>query len=60
MNATEQRAPELHWPAGYPRTPAEERESYPGNISLTRKESFESIVDATCRTPRSADHVSPR
>lgn len=45
MNTTEQRAPELHWPAGYPRTPAEERESYPGDISLTRKEAFESIVD---------------
>jgi len=45
MNTTEQRAPELHWPAGYPRTPAEERESYPGDISLTRKESFVSIVD---------------
>ena len=63
MNATEQRAPELQWPEGYPRTAPAERESYsgnPGNISLTRKESFESIVDATCRTPRSADHVSPR
>jgi len=45
MNTTEQRAPELHWPAGYPRTPAEERESYPGDISLTRKEAFVSIVD---------------
>jgi len=45
MNATEQRAPELQWPEGYPRTAPAERESYPGNISLTRKESFESIVD---------------
>jgi hypothetical protein len=35
----------LDWPAGYDRTPADERESYPGDLSLTRKESFQSIVD---------------
>jgi hypothetical protein len=45
MNTTEQRAPELKWPDGYPRADPNERESYPGDISLTRKESFESIVD---------------
>ena len=45
MNATEQRAPELVWPEGYPRTDPRERDSYPGDISLTRKESFQSIVD---------------
>ena len=45
MNATEQRAPELQWPDGYPRTDPSERDSYPGDISLTRKESFQSIVD---------------
>ena len=28
MNATEQRAPELQWPEGYPRTAPAERESY--------------------------------
>ncbi|MFY4816197.1 J domain-containing protein [Haloarcula sp. AONF1] len=45
MNATEQRAPELVWPEGYPRTGPGERDAYPGDISLTRKESFQSIVD---------------
>ena len=45
MNGTEQRAPELQWPEGYPRTDPSERDSYPGDISLTRKESFQSIVD---------------
>ena len=45
MNATEQRAPELQWPENYPRTPAEEREPYPGDLSPTRKESFQSVVD---------------
>jgi hypothetical protein len=45
MNATEQRAPEVVWPEGYPRTAPAEREAYPGDISLTRKESFQSIVD---------------
>lgn len=36
---------ELDWPEGYDRTPASEREPYPGNLSPTRKESFESVVD---------------
>ncbi|CAL92427.1 J domain-containing protein [Halorubrum virus BJ1] len=45
MNTTSQRAPELDWPEGYPRTPAEDREPYPGDLSPTRKESFESVVD---------------
>jgi hypothetical protein len=45
MNATEQRAPELMWPEGYPRTDPSEHDSYPGDISLTRQESFQSIVD---------------
>jgi len=45
MNTTEQRAPELHWPAGYPRTPAEERESYRATSRSRAKESFVSIVD---------------
>jgi len=45
MNATEQRAPELQWPEDYPRTPADEREPYPGDLSPTRKESFQSVVD---------------
>ncbi|EMA69147.1 dnaj-like protein [Halorubrum aidingense JCM 13560] len=45
MNTTEQRAPELHWPGGYPRTAPSEREPYPGNLSVTRKEAFVSIVD---------------
>lgn len=36
---------EIDWPAGYDRTPAEERGPYDGDFQLTRKESFESIVD---------------
>lgn len=35
----------IDWPDGYDRTPADERESYPGDLSLTRKESFESVVN---------------
>jgi len=37
--------PHLHWPDGYERTAAEDRESYPGDLEPTRKESFQSIVD---------------
>ncbi|ELY96639.1 dnaj-like protein [Natrialba chahannaoensis JCM 10990] len=36
---------QLNWPAGYDRTPANDRESYPGDISLTHREAFESVVD---------------
>nr|WP_206536416.1 hypothetical protein [Haloferax larsenii] len=35
----------IDWPPGYLRTDAEDREPYPGDLSLTRKESFESVVD---------------
>lgn len=35
----------LNWPADYPRTDPNERESYPGDLAPTRKESFQSIVD---------------
>lgn len=45
MNATEQRATELQWPEEYLRTPTEERETYSGDILLTRKESFQSFAD---------------
>lgn len=38
-------APELDWPAHYDRTPADDREPYPGDLSPTRKESFQSVVD---------------
>jgi hypothetical protein len=44
MSNVEQ-AREIDWPAGHERTPAEDRESYPGDLSPTRKESFQSIVD---------------
>lgn len=40
----DRRAPELEWPAGFDRTPADEREPYPGDLSPTRKESFQSVV----------------
>jgi hypothetical protein len=36
---------QLDWPTGYDRTDAEDREPYDGDLSLTRKESFQSIVD---------------
>jgi len=36
---------QLNWPAHLERTPADEREPYPGDLSPTRKECFESIVD---------------
>ncbi|WEL29829.1 J domain-containing protein [Haloferax volcanii] len=35
----------INWPPNYPRTAAEDREPYPGDLSPTRKESFESVVD---------------
>ncbi|MDS0258554.1 hypothetical protein NDI56_03900 [Haloarcula sp. S1CR25-12] len=36
---------QLDWPAGYDRTDPNDREPYPGDLSPTRKESFESVVD---------------
>jgi len=38
---------DLAWPAEYPRTDPSEREPYPGDLSPTRKESFESVVVET-------------
>ncbi|WP_137288614.1 hypothetical protein [Natronorubrum halophilum] len=35
----------LQWPDGYERTPANNREAYPGNISLNHREAFESVVE---------------
>lgn len=35
----------IDWPRGHDRTPTEERESYPGDLSPTRKEAFQSVVD---------------
>ena len=35
----------IDWPAGFERTPADEREPYPGDLSPTRKESFQSVVE---------------
>jgi hypothetical protein len=35
----------IDWPDGYDRTPPEDREPYPGDLSPTRKESFQSIVE---------------
>ncbi len=37
--------PGLDWPEGYPRTDSSDREEYPGDLSPTRKKSFQSIVD---------------
>ncbi|WP_455448319.1 J domain-containing protein [Natrinema thermotolerans] len=36
---------EIDWPRGHDRTDPAEREPYPGDLSPTRKESFQSIVD---------------
>ena len=35
----------IDWPRGHDRTDPNDREPYPGDLSPTRKESFESIVD---------------
>ena len=35
----------LSWPENYDRTSADDREPYPGNISLTHREAFESVVE---------------
>ena len=35
----------INWPEGFPRTAPDEREPYPGDLSPTRKESFQSVVD---------------
>ncbi|WP_265109157.1 hypothetical protein [Halosolutus halophilus] len=35
----------VDWPVHLDRTPPAERKSYPSDLSLTRKESFQSVVD---------------
>lgn len=35
----------IDWPAKYDRTPSDERESYPGNLSVSHKQAFESVVE---------------
>jgi hypothetical protein len=35
----------IEWPHGFERTPADDRDPYPGDLSPTRKTSFESVVD---------------
>ena len=35
----------LDWPAGYDRTLPEDRGAYPGDISLSHREAFESVVE---------------
>jgi len=46
MLTDEQRTTEgLVWPDAYDRTPAADRESYPGDLEPTRKESVQSIVN---------------
>ena len=49
MSTTEQHAPEIDWPEGYPRTSPEEREPYPGNITVGHRESFKSIDEELSR-----------
>lgn len=41
----QQNVSSIDWPSHFDRTPPGERGSYPGDISLTRKESFQSVVD---------------
>ncbi|QLG47881.1 J domain-containing protein [Natrinema halophilum] len=35
----------LDWPAGYDRSDSDDREPYPGNLSVSHKQAFESIVE---------------
>ncbi|QCC57386.1 J domain-containing protein [Natrinema thermotolerans] len=42
MSAQQQ---QLQWPDGYDRTDPDDREPYPGDLSLTHREAFESIVE---------------
>lgn len=64
MSSTEQRdRPDrvdagLDWPEGYPRTDPQDRESYPGDLEPTRKESFQSIVDELERWGASGIRIS--
>jgi len=37
--------PTIHWPEQYDRTTHDDRDTYPGDLEPTRKESFESIVE---------------
>ncbi|MEA5387139.1 J domain-containing protein [Haloarculaceae archaeon H-GB11] len=48
----------IHWPDGYDRTPADDREAYPGDLEPTRKESFQSIVDELERWGATAVRIS--
>lgn len=41
----DRRSPEFEWPAGFERTEPDDREPYPGDLSPTRKESFQSVVE---------------
>lgn len=35
----------IDWPDGYDRTPASDHESYPGDLSVSHRQAFESIVE---------------
>lgn len=58
MNATEQRAPELDWPPGYDRTAPDDREPYPGNITVGHREAFESIDEELERWGATLERIS--
>jgi len=63
MSTTEQDSPDrvdagLDWPEGYPRTEPSDRESYPGDLEPTRKESFQSIVEELERWGASGIRIS--
>lgn len=42
---SKEEALDIDWPPGYDRTDADDREPYPGNLSVGHKQAFESIVD---------------
>lgn len=38
-------SPDLDWPAGFDRTPPEERTRYPGGFEVSRRKAFDSILE---------------
>lgn len=45
----QQQMNDLDWPPGYDRTPSDDREPYPGNITVSHKKAFQSIKTELAR-----------
>lgn len=43
--STKEEIRQIDWPNGYDRTEPSDRESYPGDLSVTRKQAFKSVVE---------------